>query len=309
MTIVSGSSIYIFKEKKMKKLLVSIMAFVALGAAAQPKELTVLNTGSKTGYFFVQTNAYAQDLSAKFKVDFVNPGQYCAAYAALQKMTTPVLFPWAGDFEAAGRDGKGCATIPVDGAKVVKYYRDTFQICSAKPEMTAERFIKRGESLRVGHSTPNYSFAAAITQGVNKSFGTSHNPIHYVDGGGAVKTALLNKEVDYVLIPPKFAREAVQTGQAKCFYVMGRESEDGLIPLAAKDPSNKKLVVASDTIWYVYNAAAATVKEVKATLRALHADPASNIAKATKTDGPTNWDKTSAAIKEDWEDSVTNLRQ
>jgi hypothetical protein len=293
----------------MKKILVSIMAVTAFTASAQTKELTVLNTGSKTGYFFVQSNAYSMDLANKFKVNFVNPGQYCAAYAALQKMTGPVLFPWAGDFEAAGRDGKGCATVPVESTKIVKYYRDTYQICSAKPEMTAERFIKKGESHRVGHTTPNYSFAAAITQGVNKSFGTSHSPIHYVDGGGAVKTALLNKEVDYVLIPPKFAREAVQAGQAKCFYVMGRESEDGLIPLAAKDPSNKKLVVASDTIWYVYNADTATVKEVKATLRALHADPVSNITKATKTDGSTNWEKSPTSIKEDWEDSVNNLRQ
>lgn len=293
----------------MKKLLVSIMAFVALGAAAQQKELTVLNTGSKTGYFFVQSNAYAQDLSVKFKVEFVNPGQYCAAYAALQKMTGPVLFPWAGDFEAAGRDGKGCATIPVDGAKVVKYYRDTFQICSAKPEMTAERFIKRGESLRVGHSTPSFAFANAINQGINKSFGTSHTPIQYSDGGGAVKAALLNKEVDYVLIAPKFAREAVASGQAKCFYVMGRESEDGLIALAAKDPTNKKLVVASDTVWFVYNADSKQVQEIKSALRTLHSDQNSNISKATKTDSPTNWDKTSAAIKDDWEDSVTNLRQ
>ena len=293
----------------MKKLLVSIMAFLAFSAAAQTKELTVLNTGSKTGYFFVQTNAYAQDLSTKFKVDFVNPGQYCAAYAALQKMTGPVLWPWAGDFEAAGRDGKGCVSVPIDGAKVVKYYRDTFQICSAKPEMTAERFIKRGENLRVGHSTPNYAFAAAITQGVNKSFGTTHTPIHYADGGGAVKTALVNKEVDYVLIAPKFAREAVAAGQAKCFYVMGRESEDGLIPLAAKDPSNKKLVTASDTVWLVYNADAKQILEIKSMLRTLHGDQNSNISKATKTDSPTNWDKTSAAIKEDWEDSVTNLRQ
>ena len=293
----------------MKKLLVSIMAFLAIGATAQTKELTVLNTGSKTGYFFVQTNAYAQDLSSKFKIDFLNPGQYCAAYAALQKMTGPVLFPWAGDFEAAGRDGKGCATIPVDAAKVVKYYRDTFQICSAKPEMTAERFIKRGENLRVGHSTPNYSFAAAITQGVNKSFGTAHTPIHYADGGGAVKTALINKEVDYVLIAPKFAREAVAAGQAKCFYVMGRESEDGLVALAAKDPSNKKLVTASDTVWFVYNADAKQIQEIKSMLRTLHGDQNSNISKATKTDSPTNWDKTSASIREDWEDSVTNLRQ
>ena len=56
----------------MKKLLASIMSFLVFGAMAQTKDLTVLNTGSKTGYFFVQSNAYAQDLSAKFKVDFVN---------------------------------------------------------------------------------------------------------------------------------------------------------------------------------------------------------------------------------------------
>ena len=90
---------------------------------------------------------------------------------------------------------------------------------------------------------------------------------------------------------------------------MGKESEDGLIPLASRDPANKKLVVASDTVWFVYNADAKQIQELKATLRTLHADQNSNISKATKTDSPTNWDKTSAAIKDDWEDSVTNLRQ
>lgn len=293
----------------MKKLLVAVMAGLAFGAVAQTKELTVLNSGSKTGYFFAQTNAYAQDLAPKFKIDFVNPGQYCAAYAALQKMTGPVLFPWGGDFEAAGRDGKGCATIPVGENNVIKHYRDTFQICSAKPEMTAERFIKRGESLRVGHSTPSFAFANAINLGINKTFGTAHTPIQYTDGGGAVKAALVNKEVDYVLIAPKFGQEAVAAGQAKCFYVMGRDSEYGLIPLAAKDPANKKLTLSSDTVWFVFNADAKQIQEIKAAVRAAHGDQNSNISKVTKTDGPTNWDKSSAAIKAEWEDSVTNLRQ
>jgi hypothetical protein len=291
----------------VKKIITGTAILFATNAMST--DLTVLNTGSKTGYFFVQSNAYARDLGKTFKVDFVNPGQYCAAYAALQKITGPVLFPWAGDFEAAGRDGKGCATVPVEEHKIIKFYRDTFQICSARPEMTAERFITKGQSLRVAHSTPNYAFSAAITQGVNKSFGTFHTPVHYEAGGGAVKTALVNKEVDYALIPPKFAKEAVDAGQAKCFYVMSLESESGLVPLAAKDITNKKLIVASDTIWYLYNADKSTVESVKKIVKALHKDPNSNISKATKTDSPTDWNKTGAAINHDWENSVNNLRQ
>ena len=290
-----------------KKIVASLIAMSAT-MFAHATDLTILNTGSKTGGFFVQTNAYHQDFSKSMKAEFVNPGQYCAAYAILQKTKDPVLFPWASDFEAAGRSGEGCAKIPLVESEIVSYTRDTYRVCSAKPEMTKERFIKAGEAARVGYSTPAFAFEASV-QAVNKSFGTKHVGVTYEGGGGSVKTALINKEVDYVISMPKFALEAVAAGQAKCFWTMGKETLDGMEALAVKDLSNKKLIMGSDTVWLLRNATPAMKTKVDAEFRKIHGDDKSAITKALNGINQHNFNKPVKDILADWEDSVNILKK
>lgn len=290
-----------------KKLVAAVLAATAT-VFAQAADVTVINTGSKTGGFFRSSNALQQDLAKSMSVEYVNPGQYCAAYAALKKMTGPVLFPWANDFEAAGRSGEGCATIPLKADEIVSYARDTYRVCSAKPEMTKERFVKAGESARVGYSTPAFAFENTV-QAVNKSFGTKHVGVTYDAGGGAVKTALVNKEVDYVILWPSFANEVIANGTAKCFWSTGKETLDGMEGIASKDPSNKKLIIGSDTVWLLKNATPAQAAEINKRVQAAYADQNSAIAAQAKKSSPIDFNKSKASIIEDWEDAVNALKK
>lgn len=290
----------------LKKIVVAALAAtIAVGAYATDK-LTVLNTGSKTGYFAIKSNAYGKDLAKKYNVEFVSPGQYCAAMSALKNINGPVLFPWAGDFEAAGRSGKGCATVELKEPEVVKYYTDVFRVCTSK-DFAKEDFLKKGAKWSVGHSTPSFAFRNTIAA-INKNFDTEMKSVHYADGGGAVKTAMLNKEVDFVIIAPKFGREAVAAGAGKCFYVLSQEVEDNLTPLGAmaKDP---KLNMASDTVWILQNGRPGQAKQIQELMRSAKGNPASAIAQVSKSDGPVNWQKTFPQIVKEWNLSVDNLRE
>lgn len=290
----------------LKKIVVAALAAtIAVGAYATDK-LTVLNTGSKTGYFAIKSKAYGEDLAKKYNVEFVSPGQYCAAMSALKNIDGPVLFPWAGDFEAAGRSGKGCATVELKEPEVVKYYTDVFRVCTSK-DFTKEDFLKKGAKWSVGHSTPSFAFQNTITA-INKNFGTEMKSVHYADGGGAVKTAMLNKEVDFVIIAPRFGREAVAAGAGKCFYALSQTAEDGLTPLGslAKDP---KLNMASDTVWILKNGRPGQARQIRDDMQAAKNNPASAAAQASKTDGPVNWNKPYQEIVRDWNQSVDNLRE
>lgn len=290
----------------LKKIVVAALAaIVAVGASASDK-LTVLNTGSKTGYFAIKSKAYSEDLAKKYNVEFVSPGQYCAAMTALKNIDGPVLFPWAGDFEAAGRSGKGCATVELKETEVVKHYTDVFRICTSK-DFAKDDFLKKGAKWSVGHSTPSFAFQNAINA-INKNFGTEMKSVHYADGGGAVKTAMLNKEVDFVIIAPKFGREAVAAGTGKCFYVMSQEAEDNLIPLGslANDP---KLSMASDTVWILKNGKPGQAKEIHDLMKSAKNNPTSAIAQVSKSDGPVNWEKPFKQIVKEWNASVDNLKE
>jgi len=295
-------------NRMLNKKFAAAVLVASTSIFAQAADLTVINTGSKTGGFFRSSNALQQDLAKAISVEYVNPGQYCAAYAVLQKTTGPVLFPWANDFEAAGRSGEGCATIPLKAEEIVSYTRDTYRVCSAKPEMTKERFVKAGESARVGYSTPAFAFENTV-QAVNKSFGTKHVGVTYEAGGGAVKTALLNKEVDYVILWPSFAQEVTSNGTANCFWSTGTETLDGMEGIASKDTANKKLIIGSDTVWLLKNATPAQAASISKLVQAAYGDQNSAITAQIKKSSPPNFNKSKQSIISDWEDAVNALKK
>jgi hypothetical protein len=300
--------IYIFKKTNKQKMMKSILILAALTVAAtvSAADVTVLNTGSKTGGFSVESGAYAKDLAASRSVDFVSPGQYCAAYAILSKATTPMLFPWASDFEAAGRDGAGCATVAFKDAEVVRYNSDSMRVCSIDPAFTAVGFVKKGVGSRVGHTTPDYAFARAV-QAVNQSFGTKHRPVTY-NGTGDLKTALINGEVDYGFFTAKWVKEVVAAG-GECHYVMNSAGADGLTGLNAKDPANRFLTVGYDTVWLMINADAKAVAQVKSDMISAHANTASAINTATHNTLKINWDQSAEDIRSSWEKAVNAMRK
>ena len=289
----------------MKKFVI-ILAALAVTGLALATDLTILNTGSKTGGFSIEANAYAKDLSKGQTVKFVSPGQYCAAHAILSKTTTPILFPWASDFEAAGRDGFGCATVEFKDAQVVRYNSDSMRVCSLDTAFTAEGFIKKGVGYKVGHTTPDYAFSRAV-QAVNKSFGTKHRPVTY-NGTGDIKTALINGEINYGFFTAKWVKEITEVG-GKCHYVMNFAGADGLPGLNSKDPVNRFLTVGYDTVWLMFNSDDKVVAQIKSALMSAHSDANSSINTVTHNTLKIDWNQTTADVRSSWEKSVNSMRK
>ena len=127
----------------MNKILLTIAA-AGFSFSANATDLTILNTGSKSGSYAGLTTALSSDFTGS---DFQNPGKHCVAINSnLKSITTPVLFPWANDLEAAGRDGDGCATVNITKDEVLGYTSSPLHVCA----MDDKDFLKT--SGKVGHS-------------------------------------------------------------------------------------------------------------------------------------------------------------
>ena len=220
----------------MNKILLTIAA-AGFSFSANATDLTILNTGSKSGSYAGLTTALSSDFTGS---DFQNPGKHCVAINSnLKSITTPVLFPWANDLEAAGRDGDGCATVNITKNEVLGYTSSPLHVCA----MDDKDFLKT--SGKVGHSTPAHAYARLIT-GVNASFSTSHMSIDY-NGSGDARAALLSGEVDYFIGTGKHAKRLMKKG-AICSYNSGAE---GLIKL---DSTNLDLQLEFTTVIALKNA-------------------------------------------------------
>ena len=75
----------------MKNLLLSATILAASTTGTLATDLTILNAGSKTGSFAMQSTAYAQDLGSAYNVTLDIHGDYCVA--AARTTTTTVLLP------------------------------------------------------------------------------------------------------------------------------------------------------------------------------------------------------------------------
>ena len=85
----------------MKNLLLSATILAASTTGTLATDLTILNAGSKTGSFAMQSTAYAQDLGSAYNVTLDIPGDYCVAVKGiLPTIDHAVLMPWASDFES-----------------------------------------------------------------------------------------------------------------------------------------------------------------------------------------------------------------
>ena len=289
----------------MKKIIFTLAALIVT-TAATAADITVLNTGSKTGSFSVEASAYATDLAKTHSVKLVSPGNHCAALAILKKTTAPVMFPWSSDWEAAGRDGLDCATMAFKDAEVVRYNTSSMHVCAIDKKFTATEFVKKGAEAKVGHSTPDYTFARVV-HAVNKSFGTKHRPITY-SGSGDLKTALINGEIAYGLFTVKWVKEIVATG-GQCHYVTNTAGNNGLPGLNSLDPTNRSLTISYDTVWLMINADKTLVEQIKADVMSAHANKNSAINTATNNTLNINWQQSPESIRSSWEQAVESLRK
>ena len=277
----------------MNKILLSVAA-VTFSFTAQASDLTVLNTGSKSGSAAALTTALSNDFGKTINVDFQNPGKHCVAVNSnLAAISTPVLFPWFNDLEGPGRDGDGCATVSISKDEVIGYTGSPLFVCA----MDDKDFLKT--SGKVSHSTPAHAYARLVT-GVNASFGTTHTSIDY-NGSGDARAALLSGETDYFVGTGKHAKRLMKKG-AVCSYNSG---PDGLITL---DPTNSDLQLEFTTVLVLKNADSVEKINITNKLKDFYGDTSSAFGTLTAggKDISYSWGSSTFTL---YEDSVVKMQK
>lgn len=256
----------------MKNLLISTAIAVTLSSSAFAADsITILNTGSKTGGFSMQTTAYSEDLAGDFDVNFVNPGDFCVAMGnVLPKIDGPVLMPWASDLEAVGRDG-GCVTYDIANATTVRYDSSPIFVCTRGGNIATD-------TGRVGHTIPADGPLARIVKELNNQYGTSHTGVTY-NGSGDTRLALINGEVDYALLSKKHTLVVMEADPTINCDASLAASGPNSIPA---ETGNDKLAFGFDTVWLVANANDDLVTRIKHSMMEAHLNCESAIGTWTK---------------------------
>ena len=283
----------------MKKLLVAFVIALFSTSALAAEKLTILNSGSKTGGFSMQSQAYATDLAGLYDVDLINPGDRCVALGSLlPKIEGPVLMPWASDYEAVGRDN-GCVSFDINTARVLRYDSAPLFVC------TRGGFISK-DSGRVAHTVPADGPLARIVQEFNNQWGTSHKPVVY-DGSGDARLALINGEVDYALLSKKHVLVVTEADSTiTCEQSLASAGENSLPQMTG----NPKLAFGWDMTWMALNMDNTQAEQLRQDMLAAHSDCTSAIGTWTKcnTVYTTSWDLTTDEINARWEPMVESQR-
>lgn len=232
--------------------------------AGATEDLTILNTGSKTGGFSQQSLAYYTDLSRMKKdfnvVNLVNPGNKCVAVKSLlPKIKGPILTVWGSDLEAKQRVGGCDATVDLSNASIVRFVEKYQAVCQLNPKMDV-----RKKSGKFGINAGTQIIQGRTVDAINKSFKTKHRSVAY-DGWGASKVALLNGEIDYMIVSPPGDQQVKDEG-GLCEYDLSR-SENSLYSL---DKSNSQLVSSNIDVWLAWNMTDEQVKDLAKKLKTLH---------------------------------------
>jgi len=283
----------------LKKLIIAMALVLATSTANAAEKLTIINSGSKTGGFSMQSTAYSQDLAGLYDIELVNPGDRCVALGSLlPKITGPVLMPWASDYEAVGRDG-GCVKFDINTATVLRYDSAPLFVCTRGGDIARD-------SGRVAHTVPVDGPLARVVREFNAEFGTQHKPVVY-DGSGDARLALLNGEVDYALLSKKHVL-AVQEADAtiKCDQSLASAGENSL----PQQTGNPKLAFGWDMTWMALNMDSTQAEQLRTDMLAAHSDCSSAIGTWTKcnTVYTTSWNLTKDEINARWEPMVESQR-
>jgi len=292
----------------MKKTIISLMMILVSFSFANAKEdLTILNTGSKTGGFSQQSLAYYTDLSRMKKefniVNLVNPGNKCVAVnSLLSKIKEPLLMPWGSDMEAKQRTDAGCgATVDINSAQVVRFVEKYQYLCQANSKIDITK--------NVGRVGVNASAAALpkTIKAINTSFKTNHKKVGY-DGWGAAIIALFNGEVEYIIVSPP-GNAQVEAKGGECMPLS--RSDDSLFAKHDVLVKNTDLVASNIDAWLVYNATEEQANALAANLKKIHYECDTAISRWQKgcdSKGTaiqtSEWDINKSHYTR-WEDSVT----
>lgn len=282
----------------MKQLIVAgIVVLFATAVTAQ--ELVILNSGSATGGFSMQSTAYSTDLADAYDIELINPGDRCIALGSiLPNLNGPVLMPWASDYEAVGRDG-GCETFDITSARVLRYDSAPLYVCTRGGDIT----INSG---RVAHTVPVDGPLYRVVLEFNTQFGTTHTPIVY-DGSGDARLALLNGEVDYALLSRKHVNVVIETDpRITCDQSLASVGVNSL-PEAT---GNQNLAFGWDMVWLALNMTDEQANELQRQMLLAHIDCDSAIGVWTECGAvyDTEWNLSLDEINRRWEPMVVSQR-
>ncbi len=276
-----------------------IIGAILFSTSAIADTLTILNSGSKTGGFSMQSTAYSQDLSDDFDITLVNPGDRCVALGnLLPKINSPVLMPWASDYEAVGRDG-GCVKFDINSAIVLRYDSAPLFVCSRGGDIAKD-------SGRVAHTVPANGPLARVVREFNIEFSTKHKPVVY-DGSGDARLALLNGEVDYALLSKKHVMVVTETDSTiNCDQSLASAGPNSLPAMTG----NPKLAFGWDMTWMALNMTQEQADELKLRMMEKHLNCSSAIGIWTKCNSvyTTRWDLDQTEINSRWEPMVESQR-
>ena len=283
----------------MKQLIIAMTVALFSTAAVAADKLTIVNSGSKTGGFSMQSTAYSTDLAKDYDVTLVNPGDRCVALGSLlPKISGPVLMPWASDYEAVGRDG-GCVKFDITKAITLRYDSAPLFVCTRSGSIAKD-------SGRVAHTVPVDGPLARVVAEMNKQFGTAHKPVVY-DGSGDARLALINGEVDYALLSKKHV--LVVTAADKSITCDQSLASAGPNSLPAQT-GNPKLAFGWDMTWMALNMTPAQANRLKMRMMEKHLDCSTAIGTWTKcnTVYNTQWNLSTDEISSRWEPMVESQR-
>jgi hypothetical protein len=285
----------------MKTTLTTLAAALVFGTVANSTELTILNSGSKTGSFSMTSIAYYTDVLKDYdQINLVNPGTRCVALGSLlPRITGPVLMPWASDYEADGRNG-GCVTFDIAKGKVLRYNKEPISVCQLNNNIDITK-----DTGRVGHTVPATGPLSKASGHINDSFDTAHTNVVY-DGQGDTRLALLSGEIDYALLTKEHAAY-VEANGGTCNYDMSDDSANSLLKL---DPSNPNLVFSFDNVWLALNMTDEEAADLKTLLISKHNDCDSASAKYTGCGSLLDivWTITDEKALKSWELAVESQR-
>ena len=284
----------------MIKALLTAATIALTATASFASDLTILNSGSKTGGFGMQSTAYSQDLAGAYNVTLVNPGDRCVALGSLlPNISGPILMPWASDYEAVGRDG-GCVTFDVTSAQVLRYDSAPLYVCTRGGSIKAD-------SGRVAHTVPVDGPLATLVRELNTEFGTDHTPVVY-DGSGDARLALINGEVDYALLSKKHVLVVTEADSAiTCDTSLASAGPNSL----PAETGNQALAFGWDMPWLALNMSEAEANELQRNMMMSHLNCSTAIGTWTKCNSvyTTRWDLSVDEVVQRWEPMVKSQQQ
>ncbi len=288
-----------------KNLVIGCLLTIAT-TLAMATDITVVNTGSKTGGIFVESQAVANELNNtnKYKVDFISPGNSCVAMSQIKKTKQPVLFFWETVYEVHGRSlNNSDCIIDFRAEDVVRVDTNDWRLCTLVGGPSQSDFIKSGANYKVGYGNPGATFQRHVTA-INNTFKTNHIGVLYTTGGGAVGTAMLNKEVHFAVLSPKQAAGVVAQG-AVCHWSMSTKETNGIPSLYQKsNGADQGLIGTFQTMFVAQNFDSATKQQVINLIKTNFNTPGATLNNMYKGLNTSQWDKSPSDIKKDWDFAI-----